>query len=305
MSLTNRLTKIKRFGLPKALAASLLALSLGFTAANAQIGTAENFDPYTHITGTVDTGGIVNSQVALVVNAKTGQELYSKNANAIRPIASISKLLTALVIVRAKLPMNEMITITNDDVDTLKHSGSRLTVGTTLSRHDMLWLALMSSENRAAHALGRTYPGGLNQFVKEMNATARQLGMTRSHFIEPTGLSPSNVSTPHDLVRLLQAASKEPLIHQFTTSDDHTIVTSRGRTEEYHNSNRLVRNKDWHINLSKTGYIKEAGRCLVMMTEFDKQPVAVVLLNSQGNYTRFSDAIRVRHIVQNDYPNLF
>ncbi|WP_028358227.1 D-alanyl-D-alanine endopeptidase [Brackiella oedipodis] len=257
------------------------------------------------LSGPVDTGAIVNSQVAMVVDLNDDKVLYAKNPNTIRPIASISKLLTAYVVVRSNLDMNEMITITSDDIDRLKNSGSRLSVGTTLPRHEMLLLALMSSENRAAHALARTYPGGLSAFVAAMNTTARQLGMTRSRFIEPTGLSPSNISTPNDLVRLLKAVSKEPLIHQYTTSDGYDILTSNGKRQNYKNSNRLVRNPDWKIQISKTGYIKEAGECLVMITQFDKQPVAVVLLNAQGHLTRFADAVRVRHIVQNDYPSLY
>ncbi|MGX9936688.1 D-alanyl-D-alanine endopeptidase [Advenella kashmirensis] len=256
------------------------------------------------VVGQADNGGIVRSQVAYVVDLTDNRILYSKNADVIRPIASISKLMTALIITTANLNMNEQIIITADDIDRVKKSSSRLTVGTVLTRSELLHLALMSSENRAAHALGRTYPGGLNAFVREMNAKARQLGMTRTRFVEPTGLSPQNVASPRDLVRLMQAVHQQPLIREYTTSDKYEIVTSNGREQRYRNTNRLIRNSNWNIHISKTGYIREAGDCLVMMTEMDNRPVAVVLLNADGGLTRFADAVRVRHMVQQDYPTL-
>lgn len=258
------------------------------------------------IIGQVDNGGaILSSEIALVVSLDDNQVVYSKNADVIRPIASISKLLSALVITRSGLPLDEKITISSDDIDRVKKSSSRLSVGTTLTRREMLLLSLMSSENRAAHALGRTYPGGMPAFVNEMNATARQLGMTRSRFVEPTGLSPMNVSTPRDLVRLLQAVEKDSTIKRFSTSDDYSVVTSNGRTEKYRNTNRLIRNDEWDISISKTGYIRESGQNLVMYTEIDKRPMAVVLLNADNRLNRFADAVRIRHLVQNDYPSLF
>ncbi|HBP30182.1 MAG TPA: D-alanyl-D-alanine endopeptidase [Advenella kashmirensis] len=256
------------------------------------------------VVGQADNGGIVRSQVAYVVDLTDNRILYSKNADVIRPIASISKLMTALIITTASLNMNEQIVITADDIDRVKKSSSRLSVGTTLTRRELLHLALMSSENRAAHALGRTYPGGMNAFVREMNAKARQLGMTRTRFVEPTGLSPQNVASPRDLVRLMQAVHQQPLIREYTTSDKYEIVTSNGREQRYRNSNRLIRNSNWNIQISKTGFIREAGDCLVMMTEMDHRPVAVVLLNADGGLTRFADAVRVRHMVQQDYPTL-
>ena len=273
------------------------------TATIAQNTTGVNSAP---IIGQVDNGGaILNSEIALVVGLNDNQVLYSKNADVIRPIASISKLLSALVITRSGLSMDDQITITADDIDRVKNSSSRLSVGTTLSRREMLLLSLMSSENRAAHALGRTYPGGMTAFVREMNSLARQLGMTRSRFVEPTGLSPMNVSTPNDLVRLLRAVNNDSTIKRFSTSDDYSVVTSNGRTQKYRNTNRLIRNNDWKIQISKTGYIRESGQSLVMITEFERRPVAVVLLNADGRLTRFADAVRVRHVVQNDYPSLF
>nr|WP_226816358.1 D-alanyl-D-alanine endopeptidase [Advenella sp. FME57] len=256
------------------------------------------------VVGQADNGGIVRSQVAYVVDLTDNRILYSKNADVIRPIASISKLMTALIITTASLNMNEQIVITADDIDRVKKSSSRLSVGTTLTRRELLHLALMSSENRAAHALGRTYPGGMNAFVREMNAKARQLGMTRTRFVEPTGLSPQNVASPRDLVRLMQAVHQQPLIREYTTSDKYEIVTSNGREQRYRNTNRLIRNSNWNIQISKTGFIREAGDCLVMMTEMDHRPVAVVLLNADGGLTRFADAVRVRHMVQQDYPTL-
>ncbi|NLP33173.1 D-alanyl-D-alanine endopeptidase precursor [Oligella ureolytica] len=289
----------------KQLGAVMLALCCGFasSAAHAQHATGINTAP---IIGQVDNGGaILSSEIALVVSLDDNQVVYSKNADVIRPIASISKLLSALVITRSGLPLDEKITISSDDIDRVKKSSSRLSVGTTLTRREMLLLSLMSSENRAAHALGRTYPGGMTAFVNEMNATARQLGMTRSRFVEPTGLSPMNVSTPRDLVRLLQAVEKDSTIKRFSTSDDYSVITSNGRTEKYRNTNRLIRNQDWDISISKTGYIRESGQNLVMYTEIDKRPMAVVLLNADNRLNRFADAVRIRHLVQNDYPSLF
>lgn len=296
------------FKLTKRLGYSALCTSLLFGAlAHAQEDNLRGANELTpaRVVGFAESGGKINSEVALVMSLDDQQVHYSKNINTVRPIASISKLLTALVIVRSKVNLDETITISDDDVDRVKHSSSRLSVGTTLTRRQALLLALMSSENRAAHALARTYPGGLAAFVKEMNATARHIGMTRSRFVEPTGLSPLNVASPQDLVRLLQAVYKEKIIHQFTTSDGYSIVTSNGREQQYRNTNRLIRNHDWKIEISKTGYIREAGNCLVMISKVEGKDMAIVLLNSQAGVTRFSDAIRVRHIVQNDYPSLY
>ncbi len=285
---------------------TLCALFLGSTA-QAQEDNLSGADDLTpaKVVGFAENGGQINSEVALVMSLDDNHIHYSKNMNTVRPIASISKLMTALVITRSKVNLDEIITITSDDIDRVKNSSSRLSVGTSLTRREALLLALMSSENRAAHALARTYPGGLSAFVREMNVMARTIGMTRSRFVEPTGLSPLNVASPQDLVRLLQATAKEKLIHQFSTSDDYSIVTSNGRPQQYRNTNRLVRNNDWKINISKTGYIREAGNCLVMISKVEGKEMAIVLLNAQGGVTRFADAVRVRHIVQNDYPSLY
>ena len=289
----------------KHISAAILALCCGFASTAASAQSATNIDS-APIIGRVDNGGaILNSEIALVVSLDDNQVVYSKNADVIRPIASISKLLSSLVITRSGLSLDDKITITADDIDRVKKSSSRLSVGTTLTRREMLLLALMSSENRASHALGRTYPGGMTAFVNEMNATARKLGMTRSRFVEPTGLSPMNVSTPNDLVRLLRAVEKDSTIKRFSTSDDYSIVTSNGRTEKYRNTNRLIRNDDWSISISKTGYIRESGQNLVMFTKIENRPMAVVLLNADNRLNRFADAVRIRHLVQNDYPSLF
>lgn len=242
---------------------------------------------------------MLRSEVAFVQDLENSDVLYDKNSDEVRPIASISKLMTALVIAEAGQPMNQMMQITDADVDRLRYSRSRLSVGTELSRADMLHLALMSSENRAAHALGRYYPGGMPAFVRAMNDKARALGMRKTHFIEPTGLSSENVSTPRDLVKLLRAASKQPLIHRYTTDDKYEIEVARGRQLVYNNTNRLVGKSDWDIKVSKTGFINEAGECLVMLTRIDNRDVAIVLLNSSGRYSRIGDAVRIRTLVEN------
>jgi D-alanyl-D-alanine endopeptidase (penicillin-binding protein 7) len=242
----------------------------------------------------------LRSEAVLVQDLETASVLYEKNGADIRPIASISKLMTALIVAEARQPMDQMLQISEADVDRVKHSRSRLAVGTQLSRADMLHLALMSSENRAANALGRHYPGGLSAFVRAMNDKARALGMRHTHFVEPTGLSSDNVSTPKDLVKLLRATSKHPLIHRYTTDDKYEVTVGRGRQLVYSNTNRLVRNADWDITVSKTGFINEAGECLVMLTKIDNRDVAIVLLNSSGRYSRIGDAVRIRNLVENE-----
>jgi len=241
----------------------------------------------------------LRSSTAYVQDLETSTVLFAKNDNVVRPIASISKLMTALVVVDANQPMDQMLEITDDDVDTLKHTTSRLRVGTRLNRGDMLHLALMSSENRAAHALGRNYPGGLSAFVEAMNRKARALGMTSTHFVEPTGLSSQNVSSPRDLARLLRAASQRPLIHRYSTDDQYEVDVAN-RTQVFRNTNLLVRKPDWDIKVSKTGYINEAGECLVMLARINGRDVAMVLLDSQGKLSRIGDAVRLRRILQSD-----
>lgn len=246
------------------------------------------------------THAMLRSEVAFVQDLDSSTILYDKNSDEVRPIASISKLMTALVIAEAGQPMNQMLRISDDDVDRVRHSRSRLRVGYELSRADMLHLALMSSENRASHALARYYPGGMPAFVRAMNDKARSLGMRKTFFVEPTGLSSENVSTPRDLVKLLQAANKQPLIHRYTTDGQHEVEISKGRQLVYNNTNRLVKNTDWDIQISKTGFINEAGECLVMLTRIDNREVAIILLNSTGRYSRIGDAVRIRSLVKNE-----
>ena len=245
----------------------------------------------------------LRSSTAYVMDLETSTVLFAKNDKVVRPIASISKLMTALVVVDANLPMDEVLEITEDDIDTLKHTTSRLSVGTRLSRGDMLHLALMSSENRAANALGRHYPGGLPAFVRAMNAKAATLGMVDSRFVEPTGLSAQNVSSPRDLSRLLRAASQRPLIHRYSTDSEYEVEVNK-RAQTFRNTNLLVRKPDWDIKVSKTGFINEAGECLVMLTRVNGRDLAIVLLDSQGKLSRIGDAVRLRRIVQSEVAML-
>ena len=235
----------------------------------------------------------LRSSVALVMDQTTNAVLFQKNPTAVLPIASITKLITALVVMDARLPMDEMLTVTEEDRDTEKHSSSRLRFGTQLTRQEMLLLALMSSENRAASALGRNYPGGLPAFVGAMNRKARELGMSDSHFVDSNGLSSSNVSSAMDLARLVNAAYRNPTIREYSTQPEHE-VTVFGRPMHYVSTNRLVRGGNWDIGLQKTGYISEAGQCLVMQTRVNDRNVVMVFLDSVGKLSRFADATRVR-----------
>jgi len=236
----------------------------------------------------------LKSNAALVLDQQTNEVLYSKNDKAVVPIASLTKLMTGLLISEANLPMNESIAITSDDVDTEKHSSSRLQVGTVLTRGELLHLALMSSENRAAHALARTSPGGLANFVAQMNTKAKALGMTDTVYVEPTGLSSNNRSSAQDLAKLVDVAHRQPLMRELTTSPGFEVDVGR-RTLQYNNTNRLVKNPTWDIGLQKTGYISEAGRCLVMQASFAGRKLIMVFLDSAGKLTRIADAERVRH----------
>lgn len=243
-------------------------------------------------------GATLHSEIAYVQDIETGKAIYQKNSNQVRPIASITKLMTALIVLEAQQDLDEVLEITSADIDRLKNTTSRLAVGSKLSRTELLHLALMSSENRAANALGRHYPGGLSAFVRAMNDRARSLGMRQTIFVEPTGLSSANVSSPNDLVLLLKATAQQPLIHRYST-DEKLMVTPRpGRQLIFGNTNRLVQNSKWDIQVSKTGFINEAGQCLVLMTKMDGREVAIILMNSQGRYSRIGDAIRLRNLVE-------
>jgi D-alanyl-D-alanine endopeptidase (penicillin-binding protein 7) len=235
----------------------------------------------------------LRSSSALVLDATHESILYSRRADVSAPIASITKLMTALVIADAGLPLDEPIRLTTDDRIVGKGASSRLTLGTTLTRGDLIHLALMSSENRAAHALGRTYPGGLPAFVTAMNAKAQLLGMTSAHFVDPAGLSSDNVASAEDLSKLVLAASQNPAIREYSTDPGYAVPVGR-RMLEFRNTNALVSNPTWNIIVQKTGYISEAGRCLVMQAVIQGRNVVIVLLNSVGKNTRVADAIRVR-----------
>jgi D-alanyl-D-alanine endopeptidase (penicillin-binding protein 7) len=236
----------------------------------------------------------LHSAAAIVLDAN-GNIIYGKDVDSVRPIASITKLMTAMVVLDANLDLDEPITITSEDRDLLRHTGSRLEVGASLPRRELLLLALMSSENRAASALGRAYPAGLPTFVTQMNDKAARLGMAHSHFADPAGLNAQNVSTASDLAKMVNAAQGYPLITQATTTTEQAVkpYTRRGPLT-FSNTNRLLKNKDWHIALSKTGYINEAGRCLVMQADIAGEKISIVLLNSFGKLTPFGDSNRLR-----------
>ena len=235
----------------------------------------------------------LRSSAVMVQDAETGEVVLNKNSEAVVPIASITKLMTAMVILDRALDLEQRIVLSREDVDGLKGTRSRLRPGGVLTRDELLLLALMASENRAAAALGRTYPGGLQGFVKAMNEKAVELGMSDSRFVEPTGLSPANVSTPRDLAKLVRAAHSYPLIRDYSTRDKATVKVFN-RPLRFVNTNGLVRNSQWEIELSKTGYISEAGRCLVMHVRLASKDLIVVLLDSWGKQSRIGDAQRIR-----------
>ena len=241
----------------------------------------------------------LKSSVALVVDQDTREVLFSKNDSAVLPIASLTKLMTGVIATEARLDMQELITITDDDVSTEKRSPSRLKVGTQLPRGELLLLALMSSENRAAHAIGRSHPGGMERFVQLMNAKAAQLGMRDTRYVEPTGLSSNNQSSGKDLAALVAYASNNSQLREFSTAPGHQVAVG-ARTLSYVNTNRLIRNPDWDIGLQKTGYISEAGQCLVMQTKIAGRKLIMVFLDSAGKLSRLGDAERVRRWVENN-----
>jgi D-alanyl-D-alanine endopeptidase (penicillin-binding protein 7) len=236
----------------------------------------------------------LKSTSALVLDQSGQRVLYAKNVEWVVPIASITKLMTALVVLDSGLPLDEPVKISKEDRDGLKGTRSRLAVGMSVPREDLLRIALMASENRAAAALSRAYPGGTDAFVAAMNRKAAELGMWHSRFVDGTGLSSGNVSNAQDLARLVGAAYRHPLIREYTTDSQYTVRLANGRKMQFTNSNRLVRNSGWDIGLSKTGYISEAGRCLVMQAQIAATPVIIVLLDSWGHLTRIGDANRIK-----------
>ncbi|MBK6906127.1 MAG: D-alanyl-D-alanine endopeptidase [Rhodocyclaceae bacterium] len=235
----------------------------------------------------------LQSSAVFVQDQASGDVLVDKNSSAVLPIASITKLMTAMVALDATPDLQETLTIGSDDIDLLKGTGSRLNVGTRLSREELLRLALMSSENRAASALSRHYPGGKAAFVTAMNRKAEMLGLGDTHFLDPTGLTAANVSSPRDLARMVNAAYQYPLIREFSTTPGDVVRVS-GREMQFNNTNSLVKNPTWEIGLSKTGYIAEAGKCLVMQAYLNSKPVVIVLLDSWGKATRIGDANRIK-----------
>lgn len=243
----------------------------------------------------------LRSSAVLVIDQETSEVLVSKNADAVLPIASLTKLMTALVIAEAKIPLDELLTVSQDDVDTEKGSRSRLKVGTQLTRSEMLHLALMASENRAAHSLGRTFPGGSESFVEAMNAKCKELGMSDTIFVESTGLSSRNRSSARDLVTLVRAAHQHPIIREMSVSPQAKVEVGR-RNVQFHTTNRLVLRPDWDIGLQKTGYISEAGRCLVMQANLAGRPLIMVFLDSAGKHSRLGDAERVRRWITHTLP---
>ncbi|MBL0720392.1 D-alanyl-D-alanine endopeptidase [Piscinibacter sp. Jin2] len=244
----------------------------------------------------------LKSSAALVIDPQTQEVLLAKNAEAVVPIASLTKLMTSLLVLEAGQPLDEVLSISTEDIDTEKGSSSRLQPGAQLSRGEMLHLALMSSENRAANALGRHYPGGLPSFVRAMNARALALGMLDTRFVEPTGLSSANQSSARDLALLVRAAADQPLMRVLSTSQEHRVAVGK-RELQYRNTNGLVRNPAWEVVLQKTGYIAEAGRCLVMQTRMAGRDLIMVFLDSAGKYSRIGDAERVRRWVESQVPS--
>ena len=287
-------------------AAKQALLRSGRRVSSRHLATVVRFEParpsFGQLYGLQNTADALNlkSSVALVLDSDTNEVLFSKNSEAILPIASLTKLMTAVVVTEAKLPLGEMLSVSQDDVDTEKGSRSRLKVGTQLSREEMLHLALMSSENRAAHALGRAYPGGLEAFVVAMNRKARELGMNDTHYVEPTGLSSKNQSSARDLATLVKAAHEHQIIRELSTSPEF-LVEIGNRPMQFRNTNGLVRNPEWEIGLQKTGYITEAGRCLVMQAKLAGRQLIMVFLDSAGKYSRIGDAERVRRWI-NETP---
>ncbi|OQW99360.1 MAG: D-alanyl-D-alanine endopeptidase [Desulfobacteraceae bacterium A6] len=234
---------------------------------------------------------VLRSASALVMDQETGELLFQKQTEAVLPIASITKLMTAMVVLDAQIDLEESITI--EPTDVVRYRPSRLPVGTHLSRENALLLTLMASENRAAHALGRTYPGGSEAFVIAMNAKAKSLGLSNTSFEDTSGLSSGNTSSAQDLAMMVDAAYQYSLVREFTTREDATIHSGR-RTLEFHNTNRLIQNPRWQIGLSKTGFTNKAGRCLVMQASVAQRSLLIVLLDAQGKRTRFADANRIK-----------
>ena len=275
---------MKKAAAPAAVAAALTA---------SELAAQERRQTPPEIHNSLNLPRNVQSRAAIITNAKTGEMLYGKNYNQTMPIASITKLMTAMVVLDAGLDMNDPVTVTQDDVDKLRNTHSRLSIGTTLTRADMMLIALMASENRAAAALARSYPGGTAAAITAMNRKAAKLGMSHTRFHDGTGLDGNNTSTPGDLAKLVQAAYRYADIRAFSTTPQYQVQSS-GHLLQYKNTNLLVKEPDWDIGVSKTGFINEAGKCLVMLARIRDEPVVIVLMDSWGKYTRIGDANRVK-----------
>ena len=295
VSRTGRVAKVAKYAARPVVVAAA-------TASTAAIAANQINKPVIEQSNDIAQSLNLESKAALVMNAVTGEVLYAKNTNQAVPIASITKLMTAMVVLDAKLPLDEAITISEEDIDRMRNTSSRLSVGTVLSRAELLLLALMSSENRAAHALARTYPGGVNAAVAAMNRKAAALGMTQTRFEDGTGLSSNNVASPKDLVALVKTSNTYPLIRRFSTTGGHAVAI-KDSVQQFNNTNALVKNADWEIGVSKTGFINEAGKCLVMQAKIKSTPVVMVLMDSWGKYTRIGDAVRVKKWLESSSTN--
>lgn len=289
------------------LAALLAAFALATTAIAADKPAPRAKAKPARAIADVDKDGDPNlkSTAALVLDANTGETLFAKNADAIHPIASITKLMTAMVVLDAKLPLDEPVQISTEDLDLLKGTKSRLPVGAHFRRDDLIRIALVASDNRAAAALGRAYPGGIDSFVEAMNAKARLMGLESTRFVDSSGLAPGNVSSPAELARLVAEASKYDIIREYSTTPALDVtLPDTGRKVNYVNTNALVRAGDWKIGVSKTGYISESGKCLVMQALIANTPVVIVLLDSWGRLTRIGDANRIKRWLEKNPARL-
>ena len=291
----------------KRLAALFAALALASTAiaADKPAPRAKAKPARTVADGDKDGDPNLKSTAALVLDANTGETLFAKNADAVHPIASITKLMTAMVVLDAKLPLDEPVQISTEDLDLLKGTKSRLPVGAHFRRDDLIRIALVASDNRAAAALGRAYPGGIEAFVEAMNAKARLMGLDSTRFVDSSGLAPGNVSSPAELARLVAQASKYDIIREYSTTPALDVtLPDTGRKVNYVNTNALVRAGDWKIGVSKTGYISESGKCLVMQALIANTPVVIVLLDSWGRLTRIGDANRIKRWLEKNPARL-
>ena len=289
VSRTGKIAKVAKYAAKPVVVAAISSQAQGASSAieqSASVASALNLE----------------SKAALVMNTATGEVLYAKNTDQAVPIASITKLMTVMVVLDAKLPLDEAITISEEDIDRVKNTSSRLRVGSVLSRAELMLLALMSSENRAAHALARTYTGGESAAIAAMNRKAAALGMTQTRFEDGTGLNSHNVASPKDLVAMVKAANGYPLIRRFSTTGGHAVAINNS-IQQFNNTNALVKNPDWEIGVSKTGYINEAGKCLVMQAKIKSAPVVIVLMDSWGKYTRIGDAQRVKKWLESSSIN--